>query len=227
MAARARVMRRKSVAAHPPRRPSAELLFQHLVHDLRNPLGIIDYFAEAIPTAAAEERDELCERVRVNARRALHVLEEFVLLSDLRRGRSRLQSAPFDPGELVDEVASEVEAIERRNGQIRRRVAPGVRLTASRLHVTCAVRALLREVLRASAADDALDLAVDERPGEVTFRLIAPLRHDLDGDAADQLPIAGLEGELAHRVAALHRGRLTIEHLAQAGVITLALPAVA
>src|SRR5262245_32672378 len=65
----------------------ADELFARLVHDLRNPLGIIAAFAEALADAPAEERDALCERLRVNAERALHVIEELSLLADLRAGR--------------------------------------------------------------------------------------------------------------------------------------------
>jgi signal transduction histidine kinase len=191
---------------------------------LRNPLGI-GYFAEVIPTAPAAERDELCERVRVNAQRALHVLEEFVLLADLRRGRSHLQPAPCDAVAMVDELVTEIESVERRPGQIHCRIEPGVTLTASRLHLACALRVLLREVLRASAADDGLGLEVCAQHGEVIFRLTASPRHDPDLGPVDRLPRAGIEVELADRVAALHHGRLTIDRLGGAGVITLALPA--
>jgi signal transduction histidine kinase len=224
MAAHARAIRRKPAAERGEGAPSGEALFEHLVHDLRNPLGVIGYFAEVIPTAPAAERDELCERLRVNAQRALHVLEEFVLLADLRRGQSHLQPAPCGALELVDEVVSEVESIERRPGQTHRRVEPGMRLTASRPHVACAVRVLLREVLRASASEDGLDLEVCEEHGEAIFRLTALPRHDPDVGCVDRLPSAGIELELAERVAALHQGRLTIERLPNAGVITLALP---
>lgn len=199
-------------------------LFHQLVHDLRNPLGVIGDFADVIPTAPAAERDELCERLRVNAQRALHVLEEFVLLADLRRGRSRLQPVPCDARELVEELVTEVESFERRCGQIRRRIAPGVTLIASRLHVACALRAVLREVLRASAAEDRLDLEVREEHGEVLFRLDASLRHPPDSACGARLPRAGIEVELADRVAALHHGRLTIERPPSAAVFTLVLP---
>lgn len=224
MATHARVTHRRP-ANRGKRAPAGEALFEPLVHDLRNPLGIIGYFAEAIPTAPAAERDELCERVRVNAQRALHVLEEFVLLADLRRGRSHLQPVPCDAAAMVEELVTEVESIERRQGQIRRRVDPGVTLTASRLHVACALRVVLREVLRASASADGLDFEVCAQPGEVIFRLTAPRRRDPESGGVDRLPSAGIEVELADRVAALHHGRLTIERLPNAGVITLALPA--
>jgi signal transduction histidine kinase len=83
MAAHARVTQHRPATERGGRAPAVEPLFEQLVHDLRNPLGIIGYFAQVIPTAPAAERDELCERVRVNAQRALDVLEEFVLLVDL------------------------------------------------------------------------------------------------------------------------------------------------
>lgn len=158
MAAHARVTQHRPATERGGRAPAVEPLFEQLVHDLRNPLGVIGYFAEVIPTAPAAERDELCERVRVNAQRALHVLGEFVLLADLRRGRSHLQPAPCDAIAMVDELVTEIESVERRPGQIHCRIEP-------------------------------------------------------------------IEVDLADRVAALHHGRLTIDRLGGAGVITLALPA--
>jgi len=202
-----------------------EDLLEHLVHDLRNPLGVIAYFAEAIPTAAEGERDELCERLRVNAQRALHVLEEFALLVDLRRGQSRPVAQPWDARELVEELATEAEMMERRQGQVRRMVDVPRPLCVPRTHVACALRALLRETLRATAPEDGLDFTVRLDGRQALFQLTAPLRRDPELGTVARLPTDSIEVELAERVARLHGGRCLIEQRSGRGVITLALPA--
>ena len=42
-------------------------LFAQLIHDLRNPLGVIAYFAEALPEAGEAEKQDFAERLQLNA----------------------------------------------------------------------------------------------------------------------------------------------------------------
>jgi signal transduction histidine kinase len=202
-----------------------EELFERLMHDLRNPLGVVSCYADIIPTAPPAEREELCERLQVNVQRALHVLAEFALLADLRRGRSTLQSETWDMVGLVQDLVTEVESVERRPGQIRHRIGTHILLNASRPQVTSALRMLLRAALHATAPDDGLDVVVCEARGQVVIKLTAPVPRDPEIGQLDRLPTIGIEVELAERVAALHGGRLTIEQLPSAEVITLVLPA--
>ena len=78
-------------------------LLDRLVHDLRNPLGVIAYFAEVVSCADESERAEMCERLRINAQRALHILEEFSLLAELRQGASK---PAFEACDLADWCAN-------------------------------------------------------------------------------------------------------------------------
>lgn len=200
-----------------------EGLFERLIHDLRNPLGVIAYFAEAVPSAAAGERDEFCERLGVNAQRALHVLEEFSLLADLRAGRSEAALEVCEPGQLIEELAAEIESMERRPGLIRRQVEGRTALRLPRIHLVRALRALLRAVVHAMAADDALSFSVRTQGGQVRFELSAALRRDPHLGAAHRLPTSGIEIELAERIGALYGGGCTVEQRPGTGVITLAL----
>lgn len=222
MAARVRAMQQRR-ASHSRAAVRDEELFEQLVHDLRNPLGAIAYYAEAVPDAAAAERAELCERLHVNAQRALHVLQEFSLLADLRAGRSEPAPDLCDPGELIDELAAELESMERRSGLIRRQVEVSTALRLPRVHLACTLRALLRELARATAPDDALHVSVRTQGSDVRFELTAVLRAVPElGDVA-RLPTGGIEIELAERIAALYGGRCTIERKPGRGVITLVL----
>ena len=216
-----RGLQAKRVDAPPARQ---EDLFDRLVHDLRNPLGVIAYFADAMANAAAAEHNELCVRLHVNARRALHVLEEFSLLSELRAGCDKAVHELGDIAELIEELASELEGMERRPGRIRRRVELQIPRRAPRVHLTAALRALLRVALRVSSGGGPVELSVREERGQVVMRIAVPLRTDPAIGVAVRLPTRGIEVELAERVAALHGGRYGVELGPGIGVMTLAVP---
>ena len=222
MAARQR-LKRGDDASEPKPAARSEELFDRLLHDLRNPVGVIAYYAEAISGAGTSERDELSERLRVNAQRALHVLDEFSLLGELRSGPGRPAREPCDVGELVAEQVAVLEALERRPGRLRCKVTIGGPVRASRLQLTCAVRALLRVALRATATEDAVQLAVRAGGGDLVFEISVALRSDPEFGVVGRLPSTGIEIELAERVAALHDGHCTIAQESGRGVMTLVL----
>lgn len=223
MTARVRAIRGSGVRAARRAAVRDAELFEQLVHDLRNPLGVIVYFAEAVPSAAAGERDELCERLRVNAQRALHVLEEFCLLADLRAGRSNPVLEVCAPGQLIEELAAEIESMERRPGLIRRQVEVRTALRLPRSHLARTLRALLRATVHTLAADQALRFSVREEGGQLRFELSVDERRDPELGVALGLPTSGIEIELAERLGALYGGGCTIEQRAGTSVITLAL----
>ena len=203
-----------------------EELFEQLVHDLRNPLGVIAYFAEAVPSAAEAERDELCERLGVNAQRALHVLEEFSLLADLRAGRTEPALEPCEAGQLIEELVAEIEFMERRPGLIRRHVEVRTPLRLPRAQLTRALRALLRASAHAMPTGGAaLRFSVCQDGAQVRFELSAAARRDPELGIVPGLPTGGTAIELAQRVGALYSGGCTIEQRAGTSVITLALTA--
>jgi signal transduction histidine kinase len=211
----------KRVSAPPA---GEEDLFDRLVHDLRNPLGVIAYFADAMSSATATEHAELCVRLRVNAQRALHVLEEFSLLSDLRAGGGNAKPELGDVAAIIEDLAAQLDGMERRPGRIRRHLELETPRSVPRLHVTAALRALLRVALRVSAVDDTVDLSVCEEHLQIVMRITVPLRADPAIAVAVRLPSRGIEVELAQRVAALHGGSYVVELLPGIGVMTLAVP---
>jgi hypothetical protein len=198
-----------------------EELFDRLVHDLRNPLGVIAYFAEAVPVATAAERDEMCERLRVNAQRALHVLEEFGLLGELRHGRTQPAWDICDIAEMVGELAVEIESTERRPGRIRHLVEVRAPLRVPHTHLLCACRALLRAGLRASAGEDIVEFSAREEGRQLLFAFTSggATPAGFTGETA------AAEIELAERVAALYGGRCGVERRGNRVVVTLAVPA--
>jgi hypothetical protein len=189
----------------------AEELFARLVHDLRNPLGIIAGFAETLAEAPAEERDDLCERLRINAERALHVLEELSLLADLRGGR-------IEPGGA--------RRLRPRRGARRRcgrggtwhprayRRAPPPYRGACRARISrvrcapCSATCCTK-----TAPDDSVELSATATPAAIIIRIAATA------------PLAALDLELADAVASLYGGRCEIVRLATETMITIIVPA--
>jgi signal transduction histidine kinase len=201
-------------------------LFDRLVHDLRNPLSVVAYFAEAVgEEGAGAEREQMCARLRANARRALQVLEEFALLGELRDGRGGTALDVCDLAELIQQLALETESTERRPGRVRCQVVVDAPLRLPRAHLACAVRALLRAALRATAPGDALDLAARAERDQVVIALNVVLRPHPEIPGASTLSLDGVEVELAERVAALYGGRCSIEQRPGRALITLTLPA--
>ncbi len=195
------------------------------MHDLRNPLGIVESYADMLATAAAGERDELCERLRINARRAMQVLEEFALLADLRRGCGAPQLEQWDADAMLQDLVREIEMLERQLGRVRHRRCTSVAVRASRPHLACALRVLLRDMLRATAPDGELQVAVAVGRGNVQFELAASDLHGRSDGESGQPPIDPMAIELARRVAARHRGRLTVARQGRSATVTLMLPA--
>jgi signal transduction histidine kinase len=199
-------------------------LLEQLVHDLRNPLGVIAYFAEALTEAPEAERPEMCERLRINAGRALHLLEEFALLADLRHGRARAVTAadPVVVSALIDHLTVQIGA-EQGGIALERAVAADFLLPGDMSQWLRALRALLREAVRAASGEVKLD-------GECTVagrhvRITVPLRHDRALGITASLDVGSLAVELMRRVAELYRGTLSVQQRPGLAVLLVSLPA--
>ena len=219
-------MSRPRATTSPPGDPAREddaALFAQLVHDLRNPLGVIAYFAEALPEAAEVERPELCERLQINTRRAMQVVEEFALLADLRHGRAVPDDTAWDGAALLAELVTEIEALERRQGCVELTAAPDARMRGDRAQLACALRGLLRESVRGGSGGPVVARLTDE-DGCAVLSLTVPLRNDPVLEIVSRLDEGSLPVELARGVAALHGGTFTIEQRPGRAALALALP---
>lgn len=215
----------------PSSRPDAEsaapegdgALFAQLIHDLRNPLGVIAYFAEALPEAAESERPELCERLQLNARRAMQVLEEFALLADLRHGRAVPDDTAWDGAALLRELVAEIEALERRPQCVELTATAAAELHGDRAQLACALRGVLREAVRGSSGGPVVARLTDE-DGCAVLSLTVPLRNDPVLEIVTRLDETALPIELARGVAALHGGTFTMQQRPGRAALALALP---
>jgi signal transduction histidine kinase len=198
-------------------------LFAALVHDLRNPLGIIAYFAEVLPEASEGEKQEFTQRLQLNARRALQVVEEFALLAALRHGRAVADDAEWDGPALLADIITEVEALERRSGAIRWDATDGACLRGDRTQLTCALRGIFRETVRCSPGE-AIVARLSDDEGCAVLTVTVPLRVDHKLGIVAQMDENTLSIELARGVAQLHGGTLSIEQRPGRATLALALP---
>lgn len=198
-------------------------LFERLIHDLRNPLGVLAYFAEALPTAAEAERAELCERLQVNAHRLLHVLEEFGLLADLRRGRARAVVAEWPGDDLLRELVDEIETMERCQRPVQLDLQP-VALRGGREHLTCALRALVREAVRSASGARAPSVRLGRGEVGALLEVNVPLHVDGGDGVVARFDENALEIELVRGVATLYGGALSVAQTPGEAVLRLVLP---
>lgn len=197
-------------------------LFDRLLHDLRNPLGVLGYYAEAIGDSTDAERPELCERLRINAQRTLHVLETFALIADLRRGRADPGDDPWTVLEVAREVVGEVEATERASNTVAFSGDTAVRVRGDRLRWACALRSLLRELVRGGRGQGPVRLHCSRRGAQVVVALTVPTAA---GDEALRMELPKLELELVERLAKLSGGAVRVEREPAELAISIRLPA--
>lgn len=205
-------------------RDSPELLAR-LIHDLRNPLSVILSFAEFVATASDSERDELCGRLRVNAHRALQILEEFSLLSDLRQERAQPQCGECDLSALIQETAKDLEAQGDVRGQrIAYETGEPQLLQADRMQLERALRCLLREVLRGLTEE--LSVRVNTVSDEDGARIRVTISGQLNGQKPDRtlIDMTTPQMELVRRVVSLHGGTVSFEGISDLMLITVHIP---
>lgn len=198
-------------------------LLPQLIHDLRNPLAVMLSFAEIIPATDEAERAEFCARLATNAQRALHVLEDYALLSDLRGGRVELQVGESAWLPLVSAAVEDARVASGGTSSLACRGATPaiVRADGERLH--CALRCLVREMLHTIGNAGKVSVEVGSAAGEavaeiaVEFDPGVPFFSVLDGES--------LAVELARALAARHGGSFEIRTAPRSQVARLRLPA--
>jgi signal transduction histidine kinase len=200
------------------------LLLAKLVHDLKNPLGIIASFAEEVPVVEEGERREFCQRLVVNARRALRVLDDFGLVSDLRRGRVCVALGPCDWASLarqgLDEVAdlareSEQELLWAENGDLP--------IVGDAPLLRSALGSLFRETLAGIGKRRCMQVEIGDEGERAILRITIPDRND---GFPERSPFAGdaIGLELARRIFELHEGSLMPERTADATIALIHIP---
>jgi signal transduction histidine kinase len=185
-------------------------LLPRLIHDLRNPLGAILSFAEMIPTSEGEEQAEFCARLGANAQRALHVLEDYALLCDLRSGQVELHVAECPSLPLVQAAVEDarIDAAGPRRIHCAGESPTLVRADADRMRR--ALRSLLRDVLHGAGPDDAVRVNVYTANGDAVVEVALELPEDFPV-AAGLLRDGTVGAELAGGVARLHGGSFRVD----------------
>lgn len=199
-------------------------LLSRLVHDLKNPLGIIASFAEEVPLAEEDERRDFCQRLLVNARRALRVLDDFGLVSDLRRGRVRPVLGPCDWALLVAQGLDEVAEIARESEQeFLHDVAGALPIMGDGALLRIALGSLFRETLAGIGKRRRVRVEIRDESALACLRITVPDREDgFPEHSPFTREAIGLE--LARRILELHEGSFVPERTDRATVALVRVP---
>jgi signal transduction histidine kinase len=199
-------------------------LLAKLVHDLKNPLGIIASFAEEVPLAEEGERRDFCQRLVVNARRALRVLDDFGLVSDLRRGRIALTLVPCDWSLLVGQGLAEVAEIARESEQELLREQDGeLPIVGDASLLRSALGSLFRETLAGIGKRRRVHVEIREEGELASVRITIPDRADGFSEGSPFVREA-IGFELARRIFELHEGSFLPQKTEDATVALVRIP---
>jgi signal transduction histidine kinase len=222
-----------------------------ITHDLKNPLGAADGYAQLLEAGTGGElapgQREWVERLRRSIRQALAIIDDVLLLSRAEAGGLEVQPEPVDLPRLVRETVEDHQAAARSAG-LDLRVEPtagptrpiltdpgrvrqilgnllsnAVKYTpeGGRVRVTTAVRAGPRELGRAPAAAVAVRDTGPGIPPEAQARIFEEFAR-LDSGAARG---AGLGLAISQRLARLLGGIITVESaMGRGSTFTLWLP---
>jgi len=192
-----------------------ERLLAQMIHDLKNPLGVILCYAEILPDATESERDEYSRRLYANARALLDLLDGFALLSDLRRGEAELAVETVDWVRLILKVVAEVEPVARfRDQRVACDTVGEQKLCGDRTKLALAVRHLLLEALRLSPPGETIRVQARAESDGVSLHVV------VSGERGSTLAFDRSRPtmELVERVVRLHRGTLSCDAQPQGAV---------
>lgn len=212
-----------------------------LSHDLKNPLGIIDGYAEMVAEATPVEREEYLRRIRQSARQALDLVHNELDAAAVEGRGIVVNREPVDINEVVEEVADVYRATAE---------AKGVRLTivlaancpvlaADRQLLSRAIGNLVSNALKYTAADGLVEITTALQSGSVTVNVrdtgcgLAPgtearlFQQYSRGAASGAVEGSGLGLYIVRRIAEAHGGSVgVISDVGQGSTFTLSLPCV-
>ncbi len=94
----------------------------NMSHELRTPLNAIIGYAELLgedaeDNEAPEMREDL-QRIETAGRHLLSLINNILDLSKIEAGRMEVHVAPFEVGDLIEEIAATAEPLAARNGSV-------------------------------------------------------------------------------------------------------------
>jgi len=210
-----------------------------LSHDLKNPLGAIDGYAEMGADAPAAEREDYLRRIRQAARRALDLVHNELDAAALEGREMVVHREPVRLNELVDEVVdvyrSSAEAKAVRLTTVL--AADGPTLSADRQLVGRAIGNLVSNAIKYTAAHGLVEITTAGQSGCVTVSVrdngcgIAPATQARLFQKYSRVPSgtavegSGLGLYIVRRVAEAHGGSVAVvSAVGQGSTFTLSLP---
>ncbi len=210
-----------------------------LSHDLKNPLGTIDGYAEMVADATPAERDDYMRRIRQSARQALDLVHNGLDAAAVEGRGMVVNREPLSINESVEAVIE----VYRSSAE-----AKGVRLTtglagncpvlsADRQLLSRAIGNLLSNAIKYTDPDGRVEIATAAQTGRVSVSVrdsgcgIAPATQARLFQPYSRVGTSGaVEGSglglyIVRRIAEAHGGSVgVISDLGQGSTFTLSLP---
>jgi signal transduction histidine kinase len=212
-----------------------------LSHDLKNPLGTIDGYAEMVADATPTEREEYLRRIRQSARQALDLVRNELDAAAVEGRAMVVNREPVDINEVVEKVADVYRAAAGAKG-VRLTTVPArtsAVLTADAQLLSRAIGNLVSNAIKYTDAGGVVEITTAFLPGRVTVSVrdngcgIAPaIQASLFQKYSRVATSAAIEGSglglyIVRRVAEAHGGSVSIvSDAGQGSTFTLSLPCV-
>ena len=209
-----------------------------LSHDLKNPLGTIDGFAEMVAGAAPGERQEYLRRIRRSARQALDLVHNELDAAAVEGRGMVVTREPLNINDVVEKVADSYRATAEAKGvQLTTVLGNCAPLAADPQLLTRAIGNLVSNALKFTAAAGVVEVTTATRPGSVTVAVrdsgcgITPATQarlfQKYSRAATTTAVegSGLGLYIVRRVAEAHGGSVSVvSAVGQGSTFTLSLP---
>jgi len=210
-----------------------------LSHDLKDPLGTIDGYAEMVAEATPVERDHYMRRIRQSARQALDLVHNELDAAAVEGRSIVVNRQPVNINELVEKVV-DVYRISAETKGVRLITSPAAHcpaLTADAQLLSRAIGNLLSNAIKYTDANGLVELTTAVQPGHVTVSVrdtgcgIAPAsqarlfqKHSRVATSA-AVEGSGLGLYIVRRIAEAHGGAVSVvSNLAKGSTFTLSLP---
>jgi len=210
-----------------------------LSHDLKNPLGTIDGYAEMMADAGAEERADYVRRIRQSARQALDLVHNELDAAAVEGRGVALNREPLNVNHLVEEVADLYRASAEAKGvQLTTALAGHCPLlTADRQLLSRAIGNLVSNAIKYTDARGRVEIATAYQPGRITVTVrdtgcgIAPATQARLFEKYSRVATStavegsGLGLYIVRRIARLHGGSVgVVSDVGRGSTFALALP---
>ena len=230
-------------AAERKLREAQEVFVSMIVHDIRSPLSGIVGFAEFLDEEKEKFEPQLVEMVDAigsSAQLMLTIVTDFLEITRLEMGESKMQRVPVNLREIIDQCVSRHSTAQREKSiQVKTHVGKLPPLSADPERMEVVFNHLLDNAIRFTPENGSISITADEGPASVVITVSDSGR----GISAEDIPMlfdkmriatpgskragsrTGLGLPICKGIIEMHGGSLTVQSKKEKGTIfTITLP---